>query len=276
MVRIGTVWDRATDVLRGRAAIMTPIAALAIWLPAVVSNAVGAYVQPTAGAAPSPATGLLVAVVTIAVLVLSIWGQLALLAIASHPATTRADATRAATARLLPALGVVLAIVLLFVLLVLPVLVALAAAGVDFQSESSMQTLPAGTGAFVGLYSLVLVPVAIWFSARVMLLNPVVLNERRGLGAIRRSFQLTRGLTWKIVGVLLLFGVVILVALLATQGVASIVFRLILGADQRATVTFLAASIGAIVTTAMSVVAAAFTAQLYVAAVADKDAATLN
>lgn len=271
MVRMGMVWDRAVEVLRGRTDILVWIAAVGIFLPAVVNNALAAYGQSQGRAGVGAGFALLTGLVAIAVLLASIWGQLALLAVATHPQTTRSDAAHQATRRLGPALAVVIVLVLLFALLLVPPVIALVRAGVDVSNPAAMASIPPGASGFIGIYVLVLIPLLFWVSARLILVNPVVLNERRGLGAIRRSFQLTRGLTWRIIGVMLLFAVVLLVATLAVQAVTALVFRLILGADSLALVGFLAAAAGAVVTTAMSVVAAAFTAQLYVATTGDHD-----
>lgn len=268
---MGTVWDRALEVLRGRASIMAPIAALAIFLPTVANNAVVAYGQPTAGAGASVGTSALGAVVSLLVLIAGVWGQLALLAIATDPATTRDDAGRQATRRLGPALGVVIVLVAIFALLLLPAIIPLVQAGLDMSNPQSVQSLPPGTAGFSLLYVFLFALAAIVIGARLILINPVILNERRGLGAIRQSFQLTRGLTWRIVGVMLLFGILLLIAMFAAQAVTALIFRLILGADALPTVTFLSSTVGAVVSTALTVVAAAFTAQLYVA-VTGKDA----
>ncbi len=115
-----------------------------------------------------------------------------------------------------------------------------------------------------------LLVVAFVIGARLILLNPVILNERRGLGAVMRSFRLTRGLTLKIVGVMILFAIVLLVPMMAIQAVVGLVARLILGADAQPAIGFLAGTAGAAVTSLFSVVAAAFTAQLYVAVADDR------
>ena len=265
MVRMGTVWDRAAEVLRGRANIMAPIAALAIFLPTVASSAVTAYAGPTPGATPSAQAGALSLVVSLVLLVASMWGQLALLAIATDPATTRQDAGRQATRRLLPALGVLLTLMAVAVLLLLPAIVPLVQSGLNMSDPQAVQALPAGTAGFVSLYFLVFLVAAIVLGARLLLINPVILNERRGLGAIRRSFQLTRGMTWRIIGVILLFGILLLISMFAVQAVTALILRLILGADALPTITFLSTTAGAVVSTVLTVIAAAFTAQLYVA-----------
>lgn len=266
-VSIGAVWDRTVEVLRGRAGILAPIAVATVFLPTVVSNALSTYAAPTVGA-----TAILGMVVALGVLLASIWGQLAMLAVATHPATTRADAGRQASARLLPALGVVLVIGIVFSLAVVPPIVVLIQSGANLSAMSAgatprnMPVIPPGASMFLFAYIIAFIVAAFWLGARLLLLNPVILNERRALGAIARSVRLTRGLTWRLVGVMLLFVVVLIVAGSAVQFVVALPLRLILGADALPTVVFLAAIAGAAVTTVFSVVAAAFTAQLYVAA----------
>jgi hypothetical protein len=266
MVRIGTVWDRTVDVLKGRANILVPIAAMSLFLPSVVNTALAAFGPKGAGA-----VALLGAALALAVLLANIWGQLAMLAVATHPATTRADAGRQATARLLPALGVILAMAVLFALALVPPIVAVMNAGIDLtRGTVAVQSLPAGVSGFIGLYSLVLLVVAFVLGARLILLNPVILNERRGLGAVMRSVRLTRGLTLKIIGVMILFAIVLLVPMMAIQAIVGLVARLILGPDALPAIGFLAGVAGAAVTSLFSVVAAAFTAQLYVAVADDR------
>ncbi|MDP1025692.1 hypothetical protein Q5H91_00560 [Sphingomonas sp. KR1UV-12] len=265
---MGNVWDRTVEVLRGRAAILGPIAAAAIFLPAIVNNAVAAFVTPG-----SRGVALLAMVVALGVLVANVWGQLAMLAVATHPATTRADATRQATQRLLPALGALFVLAVIFALAIVPPMIALVRAGVDLTNRAAVQSMPAGIAGFVGLYSLVLLVVILFIGARLILLNPVVLNERRGVGALMRSVRLTKGMTFRIVGLMILFGIVVLIPTMAVQSIVGLVFRLILGANGIPVTVFVASAAGAAVTTVFTVVAAAFTAQLYVAAVAEEEVA---
>lgn len=258
MVRIGDVWDRTVDVLKGRASILGSIAALTIFLPSVLRDAAMTF---------APASSALIAVLGLVALVATIWGQLAMLAVSTDPATDRREAERQATARLLPALGVVLLLGFAFVLLLIPMAVALVQSGVDFSSgRIDPSAIPAGLRGFLTFYFLAFIVLAFWLGARLVLVNPVILNERRGLGAIMRSVRLTRGLTWRIIGVMLLFVVIVLVTAGAIQAVTAILLRLVLGAEAIPTVTFIAGVVSAAVTTAFTVVAAAFTAQLYVAA----------
>ncbi|WP_374945061.1 glycerophosphoryl diester phosphodiesterase membrane domain-containing protein [Sphingomonas sp.] len=261
MVSMSNVWDRAMDVVRGRTGVLASIAASTLFLPALVRDAVTLLLTP--GSTGFALAGGLLAIVAA---LIALWGQLALLAVATDPATTHADATRQATARFPVALAVTIVAILVVMMLLVPVGVVVGLSGADFTAMGTRGTLPdigGGTAAFLALYALALLIAGLLIGVRLVLTNAVVLNERRGLGAFRRSWELTRGLTWRLVGVVLLYLVVIGVAVSAAQFITGAVFGLLL--DSSATVAFLAAAAAGVVTTIFSVIAAAFTAQLYVA-----------
>ncbi len=265
MVKMGTVWDRTVEVLNGRTGMIAPIALLGIVLPAVVRD--GFVTFSTSGTALFALFG---SVLSIAVLVLMIWSQLAIVAIATDPATNAAEARRQASARVLPAIGITVLLTIVAMIVVLPPIFVLIQSGFDFPaamrgSAGGMTPPSGGAVAFIGLYALVYLLALIWIGARLILLNPVILNERRGLGALRRSVRLTKGLTWRIIGVLILFAIVLLVTTWAAQSVTGVVFRLALGADGLALATYLSGIFATIVSTAFTVLAAVFTTQLYVA-----------
>jgi hypothetical protein len=264
MVKMGTVWDRTVEVLNGRTGMIAPIAVLGILLPSVIRDGFVAFSTP--GTASFALVGGLL---TLVALVAMIWAQLAIIAIATDPATDAASARRQANSRLLPAIGITLLLSIVAVVFALPPIAALAFAGFDFTAAASgrpVATPGVGTAAmFSALYFLAYLLLALWLGARLVLLNPVILNERLGAGALRRSVRLTKGLTWRIIGVMILFAIVLLVAAGAAQSVTGIIFRLALGADGITTATFLAGIAGTIVTTAFTALAAVFTAQLYVA-----------
>ncbi|TCQ00016.1 glycerophosphoryl diester phosphodiesterase family protein [Sphingomonas sp. PP-F2F-A104-K0414] len=265
MVKMGTVWDRTIEVLNGRTGMIAPIAVLSILVPSVIRDGYVAFSTPG-----TMSFALIGSVLAIGTLVAMLWAQLAIVAIASDPGTDAAAARRQAGARVLPALGITALITLIAALLAVPPVIVLVQSGFDFSAAangSSVQMTPptAGAAGFTALYGIAYLLLAIWIGARLVLLNPVILNERRGIGAIRRSVQLTKGLTWRIIGVLILFAIVMLVSTWAAQSVTGIIFRLALGADGIATATFLSGIAATIVTTAFTALAAVFTAQLYVA-----------
>ncbi|MGC5797412.1 hypothetical protein [Sphingomonas sp. NFX23] len=264
-VKMGTVWDRTVEVLNGRTGMIARIAVLGMLLPTVVRDGFVAFTSRA-----NPVSMLVGAVLTIGALVAMIWAQLSIVAIATDPAVEAASARRQGSARVVPALGITVLLTIVAALLAVPPIVVLVQSGFDFAAaasgSSAQMTSPSvGAASFTALYGLAYLLVLLWIGARLVLLNPVILNERLGVGAIRRSIQLTKGMTWRIIGVLVLFCIVLLVATGAAQSVTGIVFRLVLGADSVATAAFLAGVAGSIVTTAFTALAAVFTAQLYVA-----------
>jgi hypothetical protein len=268
VVRIGDVWDSTTDVLAGRSGVLVPIAALAFALPPVVQAGVRLY-----GGA-SPGMALLASLIGLVGLVATLWGSLAVAAVASDPATTRADAGRLAGARLGKGLVVVLVLIAAAILLTLPIVFALALTGFDFRAAAAAQAagqMPAiapGARPFVSLYGLALVALGLWAGARLFLLYVVVLIEKRGIGALGRSVQLTRGMTAKLVGVVVVLTIGYLVASMAAQSVVGLAARLALGPENAATALFLATIAGAVLTAAFTTIIQVFAARLYAAIVA--------
>ena len=265
MVKMGNVWDRTMEVLNGRGGMLAGIAVLTLFVPGVISAAYAAY------ATPGTATAAIGALLALATSVAALWGQLYVIAAASDPGTDRASALRGANGRLLPALLLGLALVAIMLVALLPAAVLLAMAGFDFAALSqgaTQGTVAPGPALLASLYAIVVLIVMLFAGARLLPLYAVVLHERLGLGAIARSWRLTRRHTWRLVGVVLLFLIVLMIATSAAQSVGGLVFRIILGADARATVTFVAAVIAQAVSTALTLIAIVFSAQLYVALVA--------
>ncbi len=265
MVKMGNVWDRTMEVLNGRGGMLAGIAVLTLFVPGAISAAYAAY------ATPGTATAAVGALLALATSVAALWGQLYVIAAASDPATDRATARRGANGRLLPALLLALALVAIMLVALLPAVALLAMAGFDFAalSQGAKQgTVAPGPALSASLYAIVVLIVMLFVGARLLPLYAVVLHERLGLGAIARSWRLTRRHTWRLVGVVLLFLIVLMIATSAAQSVGGLVFRIILGADARATVTFVAAVIAQAVSTALTLIAIVFSAQLYVALVA--------
>lgn len=275
MVRMASVWDRSSAVLSGRGAMLAAIAAPTLFLPGVIR---AGYIWATTpiGGGPAPVSAAIGGLLGIVVALVSLWGQLALIAASSAPETQGPDARRIATARFLPALGVIVVLVVALTLLALPPLFVMARAGFDFAAAAAgtqQLAVAPGAAAFAGLYILVLGIVLLFVGARLALTYAVIVNERLALGAIGRSWRLTRRHTWRIVGVLLLWVVVLLVATWATQAVVGTLLGLLLGREGVATVLFVTAIATAAVSTVFSVIAIVFTTQLYVALAAQRRAA---
>ena len=261
---MGSVWDRASEVLAGRGGMLAGIAVPTLFVPTLVRDAYVTYATPG-----TPSFALIGGVLSIIVLVITIWGQLAIIAAASDPAADRRAATQVANHRLLPAIGVSIVLGLAAFVTLLPAVALLVAAGIDFSALGDSQKMVAnvsgGKIALVALYMTIWSIVALFVSARLAVWQPVLVNERNGLRAVGRSWALTRGSTWRIIGVLILFSIVLIVATLAAQSVIGLVFRLILGPENIATSVFLGGIAASAVSAVFIVIAIVFIAQLYAA-----------
>lgn len=268
-IRMGDVWDRTTEVLAGRGGILAGIAVLTLFLPSVVREGWKAY----AGTGMVAASGNLI--LGLLTFVLMLWGSLALVAVASNPAVDQRQALALAGPRVPPALAMVIVIGIVFAIAAAPGAALLYASGFDYsRAQAGLEQINVSFGALAGfgLYMVAYAIAALWATARLLALYPVVQNERRGLGAIARSFALTRGHAMRIIGVVILYAIVFLVVLAATGSVFGIAARLLLGTEGATTTVFIVAIVGAVVTTVFTVLQSVFCAQYWVAATA-RDAA---
>lgn len=266
MPRISTIWDRTTEVLTGRAGILTAIAGLLLFAPAIAQAVLAAALG---------ANSMIVSLWSLVALVLTIWASLALTAVASDPAATRDGALATGVARLGPGLGVLVVAILIVIAALLPGAMLLAVGGVKFLRSGGIDPASVTAGAaLVGmLYFFALSLVALWVSARLVPLFAIVVNERRGLGAFRRSFDLTRGSALKLIGVMILYAIVLFVVFAAATSVVGLILRLALGSEAVAAVSIGVAIAAGIVTAGAAVLQNAFSAQFYVATAGERDMA---
>lgn len=266
MVTMSSVWEQAVEVLRGRAGILARIAVPTLVVPALIRDGWTAL-NSAPGTVVTVATGMVGVLLTIAALLATFWGQIAITAVATDPATTAADASAHATRRFGPAVGVYAAALLVAVVLMIPVGVALAGAPLNLAaiSRGVAPNIAPGRASFILVWFLVLLAIAIVATARLFLLTPVITNERQGLRAFARSWSLTRGMAWRIIGVVLLFALVWLLVQSAAALIVGIVVRLAAGAGPSVAVALAVAAVNAVVTCTYVVVAAVFATQLYVA-----------
>lgn len=263
MISMGTVWDRTAEFLSDNLGTIVPIALAAIFVPAAVS---GSLAELNRGATPGLAAGLGLASLLLGIV--TFWGQLAITALALDPSLGK-GAVPAATRRLPAGLLVMIVLLVAALLLAIPVGVILALNGVDFSAATpgAMPQVPPAAALWVILYVLLLLPVALWLAARLAVVLPVLVGERLALGAIPRSWRLTRGVALKIAGVLILYAVVATVASLAATTAFGAIFTLIAGRgeDGLSLAAVLTGIIGGAVSTAFTVLGTAFTAKLFLA-----------
>lgn len=267
MVKMGTVWDRTAEFLSDNIAAVLPIALLAFFVPASIE---GNFAAAMAGA--SEGLKFVLYGVQLLFAVLSLWGALAITAMALDLASER-TAANIATRRLLPALLVSLVMIIVASLLLLPVPGALAAGGYDMTAMARGEDvgMSARMAGFIVVYVLALVVFLFWLMARLIVVTPVVVRENRMLSALAQSWSLTRGAALRIVGVILLYVIVSWVAQLAAMTVFGSIFALVAGGDGDGVTlsTVMTSIVVAAVQSAFMVIPPAFTAKLYLALTAE-------
>lgn len=271
MVRMGQVWDRTVEFLGESLGKVLPIAILAIFIPTSISGSL-AGLQPTAGYGLRMAIGVL----GLAFAVLSLWAQLAIAALAVGLVRSPGAAAGVATARLLPAIGVYILLGLVLFVAMLPAVVLVAVSGIDLAAaQAGRVTVTSADSGYIlaaGLYGLVAMLVLLFVGARLVPLTAIIVAERRGAGAIPYSIRMTRGLTWRLFGVILLYVVVAFVATMAVQTVFGTVLRLVDGGTGPVTVSGVVTAIAvAAVSTGFTVLAASFCAKVYAALASPRD-----
>jgi hypothetical protein len=163
-------------------------------------------------------------------------------------------------------------------LLFLPIILALVASGVDLTAFTGATAGPKpdispALAAFIGLYGLAWLILAVFVSVRFStLLVAVVAAEGGVVAALRRSFALSRGIAWKLLGVVLLFGLVVGVASIAVTSVFGALFRFLdPTAGPFAIGSIIVAILGGLVTTAYYVVQSSFMTKVYLAATSARE-----
>lgn len=271
MVSMGSVWDRTAEFLSDNLGTLLPIALLAIFVPTTISSNLSGL-QPTA----TPATAALLGLGVFVLALVSFWGQLAVTALAIDPALGR-QASQLATRRFPAALLLMIVMVVVGIVLMIPVGVILAVGGIDLTTlqGSAMPDIPPSVAPWVFLYFLVLLVLGFWVIARLAVVIPSVVGDRLAIGAIARSWRLTRGIALKIVGVLILYMIVSIVANLAATTAFGAIMYLVAGNGEEgiSLASVLTTIVGGAVSTGFTVLGTAFLAKLYIALIARHEAA---
>ncbi len=272
MVSVGTVWDRAVDFVRDHLGAVMPVLIVTQFAaPAISGSLTGVRADATGGLAAG--LGLL----SLATTVISLWGALYLVGFAAQPSgrEDRRAAMAIATSRFLPLIGISIVVLVALGILALPGILLAVASGFDFMAIANGTTMQPSEFGKLGsalLYFLVFALFILWLSARLLPINAVIAMERRGMGAFGRAFALTRGMTWKLIGLILLYAIVAGIAISAAQFVFGAVVALI--ASDTGGLS-LAAVAGAVAVAAVSSVLAlyqsAFIGKLYRAIVGEQD-----
>ena len=152
-------------------------------------------------------------------------------------------------------LGLVASVVLL------PVGVAIVSSGCDPTKPETFQALPG----WVSLMMLVVAGGMIWLGMRLALMNALIVDRNPGvIDALKGGFALTKGITARLFLVVLLYAVILLVLGSAVRFVAGSLFALLGNVlESPFAGTVMTALVSGLVSTAMSLIATVFLANLY-------------
>jgi hypothetical protein len=270
MVNMGNIWDRTTEFLSDNARALLPIAVLTLLIPHAVRVLVG-------GAAQGEVNPLAAAIIGLVCVLIALWGQLAVVALALDPDGGRQRAAAAASRNYGRALGTMVLVFAVLLVLALPIGGVFAANGVDLAAMRAgggmaRANLSGGAAAFVSIYAVILSVMVFVAAIRLALLYPVIIAEGGTIAALRRSVALTHGLVWKMIGVWLLFAIVYIVAWLAVTSAIGVIVGLLGSSPSPFSFgRIVVAAMGGLVSMALALIVAAFSAKLYIAATASRE-----
>jgi hypothetical protein len=227
---ISRAWDETTSFVGRHGGTLFTVAFALIALPSVVFQALGPA-QGSPGEVPNPGLWLLLLPV---VLVLTIAGTVAISALAMGRETVIGSAIAHGFRRTLPLLGATLLLGLGLIVVLVPVVAIL---GLDIAALVEGRAATAGVVGRFFLALLVVMAVFLFFWVRLMLMTPVAAAERGGpIAIMRRSWQLTAGRFWKLLGFVLLFFLAALVVMLVVTLILGLVIALVAGPPETSSV----------------------------------------
>lgn len=225
---ISHAWEETKSRIAADGRLFVIVALALLALP----SAVGQFATPGAGMTRSPES-VGAAVLMIAVWLIGLVGQLALIRLAIGPSVSVGEAIAHGARRSPAYVAAVLLIILAILIASLPFVAALAALGVTFQPGA-----PPPPAAYIFL--LVYIALLLFIAVRMLLASPVASAESAGpINILRRSWELTRGHGLRLFGFLLLFIIAVIVVVGAVSIVTNLIVTMLFGTIEPLTVAAL-------------------------------------
>ena len=220
---LSTAWTETLAFVRGNFGALFTVALAFIALPSVALQVLGPAQQAPAEAAEGGLWMLMLPVL----LVLSIAGTLAISALALGRETVVGSAIAFGFRRFLPLLGASLLLMLGALLVMIPLFALL---GID---PAALQSPDAGAVGKILLGMLIFLIVFLFLFVRLVLITPVAAAERVGpIAILRRSWELTRGHFWRLLGFFLALLLLLIVASMVVGIVVGLLVALVAGAPE--------------------------------------------
>ncbi len=252
---ISRAWDETKGILARDGKLFVAVAAALILLPQVIAALF-------TGQGPQAETGgLLWGVLVLVATIIALIGQLAMVRLALSGGLSVGEAIRHGLSRLLPFILAVLLMVIGIVLLSVLVIAVLAAAGLVSMDPAVTQLPPRD----LAIIAVVLIAPLLFLAVRLLPMVAIASAEPIGpIAILKRSWGLTRGHSWRLLGFLLLFILAALVFVIAMTLVIGIIVGLLFGnpAPFSLAALVLALLLG-IVQTAVTVIYIVMVARIY-------------
>jgi hypothetical protein len=253
---IGTAWAEAAAFVRNERRLLAPVVLGLVMVPAVIAS----MVQPDAspGARPEPGGWMIVTLITLLAMII---GQLAIALLATGWRGSVGAAIGRGVKRL-PTLilaGFAIMIPIFIAMTVIMLLSGVEPGGDGLGSRSS-------AGPASSLLVLLFVPAVLYLAVRLLPLVPIVANSDHGpITALKRSFAMTRGNFWKLLGFVLLLAIAFLVAGVAISAVVGTLVTLAFGRPEPWSVSLLLiALVGGLIQAAFVTIYSAMLARIAV------------
>lgn len=223
---ITTAWNETAAFVAREARLLLPLAFMLIALPVA---AMGLLMPAPASPEELPGGGLWLLAVPLA-LVASTIGNIAISHLALKPGASVGEAIARGAARCAMLIGAALllglgAIVLFFVVAMIAMMLV---PGAMSGAQSGVPTPELASATLLML--LLMLPVVLFFAARLLVMTPAAAAEEGGpIRLIRRSWALTAGHAWKLIGFLLLIFIAIGVLGAAIEAVVGLAAGLLIG-----------------------------------------------
>jgi hypothetical protein len=252
---ITTAWNESADFLKRHFGALFTIAVALIAFPNVATQWLAPLPVPPDA---TPRAGLWLLLV-ILVLLLNMVGSLAISSLALGRENVVGDALRHGLRRLPAMAGASLILIGAALILAMPLILA-----TGIRPEQLVAPTPATAGR-IGLVVLVLVLVGLFFAVRLLLLTPVAAAEPVGpVAIIARSWALTKGYFWKLLGFVLLITVAAMVAISVAAMLVGLAISLVAGPPEEGSLSqLILLLISSLLNAAFVVLMATMVARIY-------------
>lgn len=249
---ISRAWEESRAIFTRDGGLLTAVALAMLVLPETVAG----LIRPPVGGTVSYGARI----ITIVAGCIGLAGQLAIVRLAIGPSTTVGQAIQHGIRRFLPTFAAVLMLVLAFALIAIPLLLLLIWLRVVGMPVEGQQPPPS-----FALFSFVMAIAALLLSIKFSMIVPVSVAEQPGpLTIVKRSWNVTSGHYWRLLGFMILIVVAAIIVLLAAQFAGLFAARLLAGSITPLSVAALVLSLfQAVASAAMTILFALMLARIY-------------